>query len=93
MVKVSAPAGRSARHDRRGTRNLLDGLGIPFLLLALGLTRAGRVAGWLRRHGRAIERLGGALLITMGVLMITGAWLRLFTPVLRVFSRSGWPPI
>jgi cytochrome c-type biogenesis protein len=69
------------------------GLGIPFLLLALGFTRSGRLAAWLRRHGRTIERLGGVLLITMGVLMITGAWLRLFTPILRIFSRSGWPPI
>ncbi len=89
-------AAASTRAPLKGAALLFTysmGLGIPFLLLALGLTRAGRVAGWLRRHGRAIERLGGALLITMGVLMITGAWLRLFTPVLRVFSRSGWPPI
>lgn len=69
------------------------GLGIPFMLLALGFTRSGRLSSWLRRHGRGIERLGGAILVAMGVLMITGAWLRLFTPILRFFARTGWPPI
>jgi hypothetical protein len=29
----------------------------------------------------------------MGALMITGWWLRLFIPVLRLFSRLQWPPL
>jgi hypothetical protein len=49
--------------------------------------------GWLRRHGRAIELVGGVVLVAMGILMITGTWLRLFTPILRLFSRTGWPPL
>ena len=69
------------------------GLGIPFMLLAFGFARGGRVFTWLRRHGRAMEIVGGALLMTMGVLMITGAWARLFTPILRWFARKGWPPV
>ncbi|MEO8292101.1 MAG: cytochrome c biogenesis protein CcdA [Actinomycetota bacterium] len=69
------------------------GLGIPFLLLAFGFARGGRVFGWLRRHGRAIELGGGAVLVAMGMLMITGYWLQLFTPILRLFSRVGWPPV
>ncbi|MGH2675923.1 MAG: cytochrome c biogenesis protein CcdA, partial [Actinomycetota bacterium] len=69
------------------------GLGIPFMLLALGYLRAGRAFTWLRRHGRGIEVAGGALLVVMGLLMITGHWLRLFTPLLRWFARTGWPPI
>lgn len=69
------------------------GLGVPFLLLALGVARAGRLFGWLRRHGRAIEVLGGSVLVLMGVLMITGRWVQLFAPLLRIFSRSGWPPV
>lgn len=69
------------------------GLGIPFVLLALGFTRIGRLSGWLRRHGRAIERVGGAILLLMGVLMITGSWLPLFTPLVRWFARNQWPPI
>ncbi|MDP9331490.1 MAG: cytochrome c biogenesis protein CcdA [Actinomycetota bacterium] len=69
------------------------GLGVPFMLLAFGFARGGRVFGFLRRRGRAIEIVGGALLIAMGALMITGEWARLFTPALRWFARSGWPPV
>ena len=69
------------------------GLGLPFLLLAAGLAREGRLMRWFRRHGRTIERVGGVVLVAMGVLMITGTWLRLFTPILRLFSRTGWPPL
>jgi cytochrome c-type biogenesis protein len=69
------------------------GLGIPFLLLAWGQARATRAFGWFRRHGRAIERAGGAVLLLMGVLMIAGQWTRLFIPLIRWFARSGWPPI
>jgi len=69
------------------------GLGIPFLLLAWGQARATRAFGWFRRHGRAIERVGGAVLLLMGGLMIAGQWTRLFIPLIRWFARSGWPPI
>ncbi|MGH2635134.1 MAG: cytochrome c biogenesis CcdA family protein [Actinomycetota bacterium] len=69
------------------------GLGVPFLILAFGVARTGRLFGWLRRHGRAIEVLGGSVLVLMGVLMITGRWVQLFAPLLRLFSRSGWPPV
>lgn len=69
------------------------GLGVPFLLLAFAVARTGRLFAWLRRHGRAIEIVGGAILVTMGVLMITGTWVQLFAPLLRLFSRTGWPTV
>ncbi len=69
------------------------GLGIPFLLLAWGYSRAGRVFSWFRRHARGVEIVGGSVLVMMGVLMITGAWLRLFTPLLRWYAQKGWPPV
>lgn len=69
------------------------GMGIPFLLLAFGSARAGRSMQFLRRHGRAIERTGGVLLVTMGVLLITGYWQQMFTPLIRWFSNRGWPPL
>jgi cytochrome c-type biogenesis protein len=65
------------------------GMGVPFLLFGLAYTR-GRTFGLLRRHGRAIERAGGALLVAMGVLLVTGAWQRLFTPLARLFVRNHW---
>lgn len=69
------------------------GLGVPFLLLARGYASGGRAFAWLRRHGRAVEIAGGSVLLLMGVLMITGEWVRLFVPILRLFSKSGWPPV
>ena len=50
------------------------GLGLPFLLVAAGLDRAGRASGWLRRHQRAIQVAGGLLLVAVGLLLLTGAW-------------------
>jgi len=69
------------------------GLGIPFVLLALGFHRATRSLEWLRRHGRAIERLGGVFLVAVGVLFVTDRWQELFRPLQRWFARYGWPPI
>ena len=60
------------------------GLGIPFLLLALGLGWAGGAVAWMRRHIRAINVAGGAMLIAIGVLMVTGAWNAIMQ------SLQGW---
>jgi cytochrome c-type biogenesis protein len=50
------------------------GLGIPFVLLAFGLSWATGSVAFLKRHIRAINIFGGVLLIIMGVLMVTGLW-------------------
>lgn len=50
------------------------GLGVPFLLIAAGFQRFGRISAALRRHQRAIQLLGGALLLAVGVLLVTGLW-------------------
>lgn len=69
------------------------GLGLPFIGLALGLGRAKSSVSWLRRHGRAVERVGGVMLVGVGLLFISGAWRTFFIPLQRSFSRFGWPPI
>lgn len=69
------------------------GLGVPFILLALGYHRANRTFGWLRRHGLLIERSGGVLLVGVGLLFLTGRWDPLFRPLQRWFAEFGWPPI
>ena len=69
------------------------GLGIPFILTALGFNRASRSLAWLRRHGRLIERTGGALLVVVGVLFATGRWVEMFRPLQRWFAELGWPPV
>lgn len=50
------------------------GLGVPFLLIAAGFQRFGRISAALRRHQRGIQLLGGALLLAVGVLLVTGLW-------------------
>jgi cytochrome c-type biogenesis protein len=50
------------------------GLGVPFLLIALGARWTVRTSGWLRRHGRTIQLAGGGLLFVVGVLLVTGLW-------------------
>ncbi|GAA4363085.1 cytochrome c biogenesis CcdA family protein [Nocardioides caricicola] len=51
------------------------GLGVPFLLAALGVQRAFTVFAFARRHARAVTRIGGALLVVVGVLQVTGLWM------------------
>lgn len=69
------------------------GLGIPFVALALGFQRARGSLEWLKQHGRRVEQLGGALLVLVGVLFVSGAWRSFFIPLQRSFARLGWPPI
>jgi cytochrome c-type biogenesis protein len=50
------------------------GLGIPFVLVALGFGWVGTSIAWVKRHIRAINIAGGVLLIVIGVLMVSGLW-------------------
>lgn len=50
------------------------GLGAPFVVMAALWERAGSANDWLRRHRRAIQLVGGVLLVTVGVAMVTGLW-------------------
>ena len=59
------------------------GLGLPFILLALLFTRAARALAFVRRHNLVIMRIGGAMLVLVGVLLLTGWWTD-FTIWLRV---------
>jgi cytochrome c-type biogenesis protein len=50
------------------------GVGIPFLIVAFAVDRGLTMFGFARRHARAITRIGGVLLIAVGLLEVTGAW-------------------
>lgn len=50
------------------------GLGLPFVALALGSGWAVSGMGWLRRHTRTIQIVGGVLMILVGVALLSGAW-------------------
>jgi cytochrome c-type biogenesis protein len=50
------------------------GLGVPFLIVALLFQRGMRGFGFARKHAQAVMRVGGALLIVVGILQVSGAW-------------------
>lgn len=59
------------------------GLGVPFLLAALGFARFSRSVRWFREHQRAISIAGGAVLVAVGLLLVTGIWDSLVTDLLN----------
>lgn len=50
------------------------GLGIPFVLVALGAGWATGAIRAVKRHMRVVNIIGGAILIVIGLLMVTGIW-------------------
>ncbi|HEY2507285.1 MAG TPA: cytochrome c biogenesis CcdA family protein [Streptosporangiaceae bacterium] len=50
------------------------GIGIPFLIVAVAFQRGVNVFGFARRHARMVTRIGGLMLIAVGVLEVSGAW-------------------
>ena len=61
------------------------GLGIPFLLAAMFISRAVGVMNRLKRHMKLIERIMGGLLIAVGLALLTGAFSRFSWWLLEVF--------
>jgi len=50
------------------------GLGLPFVLVAAGFGWASKTVGFVKKNIRAINLFGGALLVVLGVLLVTGLW-------------------
>ena len=67
------------------------GLGIPFLLVALGFGWATRAVGFLRRHIRLVNIIGGILLIVLGLLMVTGLWTDIMSRLTAVMGSVFLP--
>ncbi|SDR05059.1 cytochrome c-type biogenesis protein [Arthrobacter crystallopoietes] len=51
------------------------GLGIPFVMVAMGLNWVSTTLAFIRRHIRTFNLIGGGLLILVGVLMVSGIWM------------------
>jgi len=69
------------------------GLGIPFLLVALGFGWVGSSVAWVKRHIRVINIVGGSLLIAIGLLMVTGIWGLFLSDVMAVINDGFIPPL
>ncbi|MDQ1124557.1 cytochrome c biogenesis CcdA family protein [Microbacterium trichothecenolyticum] len=73
IISVSYNLGDPGRAALLGLAYSL-GLGIPFLLLALGFGWATRSVAFIRRHIRVVNVIGGVLLVVLGLAMVTGVW-------------------
>lgn len=61
------------------------GLGIPFLLVAVAFQRMMNVLDFFKRNGRLVSRIGGVMLVAVGLLEATGAWTQVIA-----FLHTHW---
>ncbi|MFD8879818.1 cytochrome c biogenesis CcdA family protein [Corynebacterium xerosis] len=74
---ISVSAGTEGLTAARGVALIVAycmGLGLPFILVALGSARAMKGVDWLRRNSRTIQMVGGAMLVLVGIALVTGLW-------------------
>ncbi|MBT2231832.1 cytochrome c biogenesis CcdA family protein [Nonomuraea sp. NEAU-A123] len=50
------------------------GLGLPFVAAALAYSKALRTFRAIRKHSRLITRIGGGMMVAVGILLVTGLW-------------------
>lgn len=62
------------------------GLGVPFLLAALGFGWFATATTFMKRHIRAVNIIGGVMLILIGLLMVTGVWSQMMYALQAVMS-------
>jgi cytochrome c-type biogenesis protein len=67
------------------------GLGIPFLLIALGLGWVTGAVAWLKRNIRAINIAGGVILMAIGMAMVTGVWQMWMSSLQAVIGGTTTP--
>jgi cytochrome c-type biogenesis protein len=91
VVAVAAGTGGGSLRGVVLTLAYCAGLGLPFVAIALGASRAVRALGWLRRHTRMIQIGGGVLLVAVGLLLVSGLWGGLLAR-LQV-SVAGFTPV
>jgi len=69
------------------------GLAVPFVALSFWVSG---LRSLLQRvaHGAAVlQTASGALLVAMGLLLVTDRWLPLMAPILTWYAQARWPPI
>jgi cytochrome c-type biogenesis protein len=68
------------------------GLGVPFLLVGVGIRRLMGALSFVKRNYQWIAGISGTVMIVIGVLVATNTWTRLLGPVFRAISDFS-PPI
>lgn len=76
LAAVSALATTEGTAARGMTLSLFYcfGLGVPFIIAALAYRRMLGAVAWVRRHQAWVTRLGGLMLIVVGLALVTGWW-------------------
>lgn len=90
ILTMAFDSGSAARAATLGVAYSL-GLGIPFVLLTLGFGWATRSVAFVRRHIRAVNVIGGLLLIVVGLLMVSGIWTQIMAQLQGVFRSVPLP--
>jgi cytochrome c-type biogenesis protein len=68
------------------------GLGLPFLLIGLGVTRLMGAMQFVKRNYHWFAGVSGAVMMAIGVMLVSGFWQRVMLPILTHLSRIT-PPI
>jgi cytochrome c-type biogenesis protein len=63
------------------------GLGLPIFLLGMGMRWGMGTSRFISRNYQWFAGVGGAVMATIGVLLISGVWVRLLVPMLRLVNR------
>ncbi|MCU1606569.1 MAG: ccdA [Modestobacter sp.] len=66
------------------------GLGVPFVLVAMGARWAMGATTLLRRHARTVTRVGGVVLVLVGLLLLTGAWTEMMQWLRSWLAATGF---
>ena len=90
VLALSASTGTAARGAVLAFVYAL-GLGVPFLLVSFGFQLVMRAFAFARRRARLVTVVGGAMLVCVGLLEVTGAW-STFMAWLQVHWVSGYEP-
>ncbi|WP_025133345.1 cytochrome c biogenesis CcdA family protein [Leucobacter sp. PH1c] len=67
------------------------GLGLPFVLAAFGFGWMTQTMTFFKRHIRAVNLIGGGLLILIGLLMVTGLWSKMMFALQAVIDGYVTP--
>ena len=65
------------------------GLGVPFVLVAVGARWMVRSLGVVRRHANVVTYVGGGLLVVLGLLLVTGLWAEMTIELTSRVGRTG----
>ncbi|MGH3473109.1 MAG: cytochrome c biogenesis CcdA family protein, partial [Nocardioidaceae bacterium] len=73
VLSLSAPGGDPTRGAFLAFVYCL-GLGVPFIVAAVAFRRMMGAVAWIRKHQVWVMRVGGGMLVVVGVLLVTGTW-------------------